>query len=159
MQLSQVFLELGEERLTQLLRSISIGKLRTFQLFDRMKARLHLSKLNSESLRKCAPRLLKRIQENDEELVTELGQAILVCHLDMIKAVLDELGIPHEDGFFNKDIDSTTYLVDGWQARVFQRFEGVYPEALLLFYINHLGVEMGKSETIFLPTALTSHEQ
>ena len=34
MQLSGVFVELGEERLPQLLKTISIGKLRTFQLYD-----------------------------------------------------------------------------------------------------------------------------
>ena len=34
-----------------------------------------------------------------------LAQAILISHLDMIRAVLDHLGIPHEDGFFAKDAE------------------------------------------------------
>ena len=37
MQLSGVFLQLGEERLPQLLRGISIGKLKTYQLYERFK--------------------------------------------------------------------------------------------------------------------------
>ena len=44
MQLSDVFLQLGEEHLRQLVRSISIGKLRTFQLYERFKTRTHLSR-------------------------------------------------------------------------------------------------------------------
>ena len=51
MLLSEVFLGLGEENFQGLLRSISMGKLRSFQLFDRFKTRTHLPKLNSESLR------------------------------------------------------------------------------------------------------------
>ena len=57
MQLSDIFLALGEPTFTQILRSVSIGKLKTFQLYERVKLRFHLSKLNSESLRKAAPRL------------------------------------------------------------------------------------------------------
>ena len=107
MQLSAIFLGLGEQSFTALLRAISIGKLKTFQLYDRMKARLHLAKLNSENIRKAEPRFWARIGENDDDFATDLAQAILVSHLEMIKAVLDELGIPNQDGFFNKDIDGT----------------------------------------------------
>ncbi len=49
MQFSAIFLGLGEQSFTTLLRGISIGKLKTYQLYDRMKARLHLAKLNSET--------------------------------------------------------------------------------------------------------------
>ena len=49
MQLSDVFLNLGEDRFSQLLRGISIGKLRTYQLFERLKFRFHLVKLNTET--------------------------------------------------------------------------------------------------------------
>ena len=56
MRLSEIFQGLGEETFAQLLRAISIGKLKTFQLFDRLKTRMHLAKMNSESLRKAAPR-------------------------------------------------------------------------------------------------------
>ncbi|MCU1261691.1 MAG: hypothetical protein JWO80_4576 [Bryobacterales bacterium] len=153
MQLSDVFLNLGEDRFSQLLRGISIGKLRTYQLFERLKFRLHLSKLNTENLRKAAPRLWERLGARDEEFATDLSQAVLVSHLDLIVAVLNFLGIPHEDGFFVKDLDAAPYLTEGWEARVYDKFQGEFPDALLLFYINHLGLELGKAETPFIPAA------
>ena len=61
MQLCDIFLRLGEENFQQLIRSVSIGRLKTYQLFDRVKTRLHLNKLNSETLRKAAPRIWARI--------------------------------------------------------------------------------------------------
>jgi hypothetical protein len=149
MHLSAIFFGLGEESFTELLGAISIGKLKTFQLYDRMKARLHLAKLNSEHIRKAEPRYWARLGENDEDFATDLAQAILVSHLDMIKAVLDELGIPNQDGFFNKDIDGTKYLTDGWQQKTFDKFKDVYPAAVLLFYINHLDWELAKAEKVF----------
>ena len=36
----------------------------------------------------------------------------------MMRAVLDFLGIPNEDGFFAKDLDAPKYLTEGWQQRV-----------------------------------------
>jgi hypothetical protein len=152
MQLSDIFVGMGAESFAQLLRSISLGKLKTFQLFDRLKTRLHVTKLNTETLRKVAPRCFNRLSEPDsEDFATEIGQAILISHLDMIKAVLDETGIPNDEGFFPKDIDATKYLNEGWQHKVFEKFKGVYPESLLLFYINHLGWELGKSTELYLP--------
>jgi hypothetical protein len=155
MQLQQIFLGMGEESFGQLLRSISLGKLKTFQLFDRLKTRLHLTKLNTETLRKVAPRAFERLRDDDteggEDFATEISQCILISHLDMIKAVLDELTIPHEDGFFPKDLDATKHLTDGWQDRVFDRFKDTYPRALLLFYINHLNWELTKSTVLYLP--------
>ena len=153
MQLSGIFLGLGGQTFTQLLRGISIGKLKTFQFYDRMKARLHLPKLNSENIRKASPRLWTRLSEGDEDFATDLAQSILISHLDMIKAVLDFTGIPHEDGFFAKDVDAKPFLTEGWQDRVFEKFRGSYPEPPLLFYINHLGLELGKAETPFIPAA------
>ena len=47
MQLSDIFLGLGEDNFLQLMRSVSMGRLRTYQLFDRVKTRLHLHKLSS----------------------------------------------------------------------------------------------------------------
>src|SRR5689334_25281447 len=149
MQLSEIFVGLGESMFAQLLRTISIGKLKTYQLYDRMKVRLHLSKLNSEMVRKAEPKFWTRLSEHDEEFATDLAQAILVSHLDMIKAVLDELGIPNQEGFFDKEIDGAKYLTGDWQKRVFEKFKGVYPEAVLLFYLNHLGWELAKSEQVF----------
>jgi hypothetical protein len=152
MQMSQIFLGMGEESFAQLLRSISIGKLKTFQLYERLKTRLHVNKLNSEALRKAAPRSWARLSEPEsDDFAGELSQAILVSHLDLIKAVLDHLGIPHEDGFFPKDVDASQYLTEGWQQKAYDQFKSVYPESLLLFYINHLGVEVGKSSELFVP--------
>lgn len=151
MQLPEIYVGLGEEPLHQLLRSISMGKLKTYQLFDRVKTRAHLGKLNSETLRKAAPKLWARLSEGDEELASDLAQAILVSHLDMIVEVLKFLGIPNEDGFFAKDTDTASYLTDGWQQRVFDQFADKYPKALLLFYLNHLAHEVNKADTLFAP--------
>lgn len=140
----------------QLLRSVSIGKLKTFQLYDRVKLRFHMSKLNSETLRKSAPRLYGRVAEGDEEFASDVAQTVLVSHLDMIKAVLDFLQIPHEDGFFAKDLQASDKLTDGWQQRVFDEFRGKYPEALLLFYINHLGYELIKPDSVWLPAPVAA---
>ncbi len=153
MQLSEIFLGLGQPAFGQLLRSISIGKLKTYQLFDRLKARLHLAKLNAEHLRKAEPRLWARMGEKDDEFATDLAQAILVSHLDLIKAVLDDLGIPNQDGFFDKDIDGSKYLTEGWQQRSYDKFKDAHPKTILLFYINHLDWELAKSEKVFLAEA------
>jgi hypothetical protein len=151
MQLSDIFVGLGQDRLGQLLRAISIGKLKTFQLYERLKLRLNASKVNSELLRKAGPRLWTRLESHDEELATELGQAILVSHLDLIQAVLNHLGIPHEEGFFAKDADISSYLKQGWQQDVVNRFSGEFPDAVVLFYVNHLAWEVQKSEAVFVP--------
>jgi hypothetical protein len=156
MQISDIFIALGEPTFEQILRSVSIGKLKTFQLYERVKLRFHLNKLNAESLRKAAPRLFARILEKDEEFATDVAQTILVSHLDMIKDVLDFLGIPHEDGFFAKDLDATGKLIEGWQQRVYEHFKGKYPDGLVTFYINHLGWELIKSEELFNPATVAS---
>ena len=153
MQLSDIFLALGEPNVAELMRSISLGKLRTYQLFDRLKTRLHVTKLNSETLRKIGPRVYERLGEHDDEFATELSQAILVSHMNMIQAVLDFLGVPHEEGFFAKDIDGGKYLTEGWQQRTIDQFKGKFPDALLLFYVNHLGLELLKQEQMFAPAA------
>jgi hypothetical protein len=153
MQLSGVFLQLGEERLPQLLRGISIGKLKTYQMYERFKTRTHLAKVNTESLRKAAPRFWQRLNEHDEEFATDLSQAILISHMDMIAAVLNFIGVPNEEGFFAKDLDAKQYLTEGWQTRAYERFKSEYPEILLLFYINHLGWELGGEQQAYLPAA------
>ena len=142
MQLSDVYLDLGQDLFGQLVRSISIGKLKTYQIYEGFKVRAHLQKVNTEALRKAAPRLWARIGERDEDFAKDLGQAVLVSHLDMITAVLDFLGVPHENGFFAKDMDPKPYFIDGWEDRLQDKFRGVYPEVLMLFYINHLRWEL-----------------
>jgi hypothetical protein len=153
MQLTDVFLNLGEDQFSNLVRSISIGKLKTYQLYERFKLRTHVSKLNTENLRKASPKLWARLQERSEEYVTDLSQAVLVSHLDMIVAVLNFLGIPHEEGFFAKDVDAAPYLTEGWRERTFEKFKTEFPEVVVLFYINHLALEMGKAEDLFAPAA------
>jgi hypothetical protein len=161
MQLCDIFLRLGPGRFDELMRCISVGKLKTYQLYDRVKTRLHVAKLNSESLRKSTARSWTRLEERDDEFATDLSQAILVSHLDMIKAVLDHLGVPHEEGFFAKDADVAKYLIDGWQEGVWEKFVAkappasspTFPPAPLLFYINHLAWEIAKAEDVFAPAA------
>ena len=149
MQLSEIFLGQGEQPFTDLVRSISIGKLKVYQLYDRMKVRFHLAKLNAESMNKATPRFWVRIVEKDDDFATDLAQAILVSHLDMIKAMVDDLGIPNQEGFFDKDIDGPKYLTDGWQQRTYEKFKDRFPAQVLLFYINHLAWELAKSEEVF----------
>lgn len=153
MQVCDIYLGLGEDAFRELLRSISIGKLKTYQLYEVVKTRLHAQKLNTEALRKVAPRSWERLGEHDNEFASELAQAILVSHLDMIVAILGFLEIPNEEGFFAKDVDASKYLTDGWQDRVYQHFRDKYPEPLLLFYINHLAVEAQKAGEIYKPAA------
>src|SRR5260370_35152090 len=109
MQISDVFLQLGEDRFQQVVRGVSIGKLKTYQLYDRFKTRCHLSKLNTETLRNAAPKLWARLGEHDEEFATDLSQAVLVSHLDMTVAVLNFLGIPHKARIFVKYLDAKPY--------------------------------------------------
>jgi hypothetical protein len=151
MQISDVYLGLGAEAFGQLIRTVSIGKLRTYQIYEGLKVRAHLHKLNTETLRKAAPRFWERIGARDEEFGKDLAQAVLVSHLDLITAVLDFLGVPHENGFFSKDMDPKPYFTEGWEARVYEKFRGDYPEALLVFYINHLRWELLGADDLFRP--------
>ena len=153
MLLSDLFQALGEEDFRRQIQSISMGRLRTYQLFDRSKARFHLAKLNTESLRKAAPKLWLRLAEHEEELAADLAQAILVSNLEMIRAVLDFLGVAHSDGFFEKDAAVQSQLTDGWQQRTWDEFQSRYRGPLLLFYLNHLGWEVQKSEQVFRPVS------
>jgi hypothetical protein len=153
MHISDVFLALGEDRFGDLLRHISMSRLRTYQLFDQIKARTRLQKLNNEHLRRAAPRLWARLQEHEEDLATDLSQAVLVSSLDMIIEALDLIGVPHQNGFFDKDADIKGHFKAGWQERVFDALKSKYPPAVLTFYINHLGVETGASPELFVPAA------
>jgi hypothetical protein len=151
MQLSDVYLALGQDGFAELVRSISIGKLKTYQIYEGFKVRARLGKLNTESLRKATPRFWTRLEERDEEFARDFGQVVLVSHLDMISAVLDGLGVPHENGFFSKDIDPKPFFTDGWEQRTFEKHKGAYPEPLLVFYINHLAWELLKATELFRP--------
>lgn len=151
MQLCDVFLTLGESVFSDLLKRVSISRLRTYQIYEHIKVRTHLTKLNSEALRKASPRLWNRLNQQDEDLAADLAQAILVSHLELIIAALDFLGIPHQDGFFGKDADLSSYLAEGWQQRAFDALKDKYPPSVVQFYLNHLGVETGAATALFTP--------
>ena len=153
MQISEVYLGLGQDAFAQLIRGISIGKLKIYQIYEGFKVRTHLQKVNTETLRKAVPRLWQRIADRDEEFARDMAQAVLVSHLDMIGAVLDFLGVPHEGGFFAKDLDAKQYFPEGWEARVFEQFHSTHPEAILLFYINHLRWELLEASDIYRPAS------
>ncbi|MEO8595594.1 MAG: hypothetical protein ABI759_19910 [Candidatus Solibacter sp.] len=151
MQISDVYLGMGQDAFAQLIRGISIGKLKTFQIYEGFKVRAHLVKVNTESLRKSVPKLWERIAGGDDDFAKDLAQAILVSHLDMIGAVLDFMGVPHEGGFFAKDMDAKPYFTAGWEARVQEKFQGSYNESILLFYMNHLRWELLGAEDVYRP--------
>ncbi|HWC99990.1 MAG TPA: hypothetical protein VG456_24690 [Candidatus Sulfopaludibacter sp.] len=153
MQITDVYLGLGQEAFGQLIRGISIGKLKTYQIYEGFKVRTHLHKVNTEALRKAAPKWWARISEPDEDFAKDLAQAVLVSHLDMITAVLDFLGVPHENGFFAKDMDPKPYFTEGWEGRVYNEFGKRFPEAILIFYINHLRWELLGATELYRPAA------
>jgi len=150
MQMCGVFTALGPDIFHQLVRGISIGKLRTYQVYERFKLRARLVKVNSESLRKAEPKFWARIEAGEEDFATDLSQVFLLSHLDMIVDILDFLKIPNEQGFFDKDLKPEEYLTEGWQERVFNEFSQKYGREILLFYINHLDWELTKTEQVFL---------
>lgn len=153
MQLSEVYLGLGLDAFSQLVRSISIGKLKTYQIYEGFKVRAHLHKVNTEILRKAVPRFWTRVGEHDEDFARDLAQSVLVSHLDMITAVLDFLGVPHESGFFAKDLDAARYFTEGWEDRVIESFRTTFSETVLIFYINHLRWELLSAADIYRPAS------
>jgi len=153
MQISDVYLGLGAEAFGQLIRTVSIGKLRTYQIYEGFKVRAHLHKLNTEALRKAVPRFWERISSRDEDFGKDLAQVVLVSHLDMVTAVLDSLGVPHENGFFSKDMDPKPYFTEGWETRIYEKFREDFPEAVLVFYINHLRWELLGVAELYRPAA------
>ncbi len=153
MQMCGVFQALGPDIFHQLIRGISIGKLRTYQVYERFKMRARLTKVNSEALRKAEPRFWARIEAGEEDFATDLSQVFLLSHLDMIVDVLNFLNIPNEQGFFDKDLKPEQYLTEDWHKRVFDQFAEKYPREILLFYINHLDWELTKTDAVFLPAA------
>ena len=77
-------------------------------------------------------------------------------NLDMITAILDFLGVPHENGFFAKDLNAKGYFTEGWEERLLGKFHESYPEALLLFYINHLRWELLGAAEPYHPASPTA---
>jgi len=149
MLLSEAFLSLNPDDLVALVRGISMGKLRTYQMFEPFKVSARLAKLNTEAVRKALPRFRTRLEEGDQDFAKDLAQAILLSHMDLILDVLSFLGIPNENGFFSKNLDASPYLTPGWQQRVWDEFKEKYPRPALLLYINHLAWELDKTAECF----------
>lgn len=148
---SEIFQALGEDGFRQVTGAISISRLKTYQLYETMKARARVPKLNVQNLRKAAPKLWERLAGGDEALADDLAQAVLVSNLDMVVQVLDFLKIPHTDGFFDKDFDASAILPDDWRQKAYDHFKASYPSALLVFYLNHLAWEVTKAQEMFRP--------
>lgn len=151
MELTEVYRKLGRERFEELLRNVSMGGLKTFQLYESFKLRTRLLKLNRDRLRKAASRLWERIEQGDEDLAKELAQGVLVSQIRFVAEALDFLSIEHDgNGFFDKDAKVEEKLTDGWQERVLAEFGERYSESLILLYVNHLEWEQGEMERVFL---------
>jgi len=52
----------GQDAFERLVRSVSIGKLKTYQMYEGFKVRAHLPKVNTELLRKSVPRFWARLR-------------------------------------------------------------------------------------------------
>lgn len=153
MEISDVYLGMGQDAFERLVRSVSIGKLKTYQMYEGFKVRAHLPKVNTELLRKSVPKFWARIEGRDEDFGKDLAQAVLVSHLEMIVAILDFLGVPHENGFFAKDMDAKPFFTEGWEERVYQNFRERFPEPLLVFYVNHLKWELLGATELYRPVS------
>ena len=67
MHISDVYQAVGVDGFAQLVRGISMGKLKMYQIYEGFKVRAHLHKLNTETLRKAAPRLWERALANPSQ--------------------------------------------------------------------------------------------
>ena len=146
-----MFQGLGEDGFTEVMRTVTISKLKTYQLYEGLKARARVPKLNVAGLKKAVPRFWERLQQGDEDLAGDLAQAVLVSNLDMIIAVLDHLGIENNDGYFDKGFEADDLLKDDWREKAFEHFKNDYPKPVLTFYLNHLAHETTKAEDLFTP--------
>jgi hypothetical protein len=70
--------------------------------------------------------------------------------------VLDFQGVPNENGFFAKNMDPKPYFTEGWEDRVYEKFRTVFPDAILVFYINHLRWELLGAEQPYHPLPLNA---
>src|ERR1039458_10088353 len=125
MELSEIYIDLGQDAFGRMVRGMSIGKLKTYQMYEGFKVRANLAKVNTESLRKAFPSFWTRISEKDEEFAKELAQALLVSHLDLVTAVLDFQGIPHENGFFAKNMDPIFNFTEASEICVFAKLKAL----------------------------------
>ena len=160
MNLIDAYRALGQPRFETLADGVSMGALKTYSVYAGFKARSRLGKLNRQRLRRAAPNLWRRIADGDSGLARDFAQAVLVSNIAFVVNVLDFLEIPHDgNGFFDKDANPGEKLNDGWRQRVFDEFRGRHDEALVLFYINHLGWEMGRADEPFTGAAQPASPQ
>ena len=151
MGLSEVFRTLGKERFEALIEAISIGGLRTYQVYDSFKIRARLTKLNRRGLRNAVPALWERIEADEDELAKELAHGVLISNLAFVAEALDLLEIPHDgNGFFDKQEGLREKLPEDWRKRLWDGFREKYSEAVVLLYINHLSWELDPSAKPFL---------
>ncbi len=151
MELTDVFLALERPAFEELIKGISMGGLRTYQVYEPLKVHSGFHKLNRERLRKAVPRLWGQLESANQDLAHDLAQGVLVSNLAMVADVLDFLEIPHDgNGFFDKDGTAKDQLTGGWQQRVSEHFRDKYPKPLILLYINHLDWELGEPSAPFL---------
>ncbi len=151
MDLVGVFASLGQDRSVRLVETVSISALRTFGVYEAIKVRSRLRKLNRQKLQTASPALWRRITEGDSDLARDLAQAVLVSHIALVAEVLDSLGIEHDgNGFYSKDEDHSGKFKPGWPSTVLGHFGERYPRDVVLLYINYLGWETGVLESPFL---------
>lgn len=151
MELATVYQALGRERSGELVKTVSMGALRRYGMYQAMKVRSRLRTLNRRKLRALAPRLWDRILKGDTGLARDLSQAVLVSNIPMMVSVLDLLGVKHDgSGFFDKDGDYSDKFEAGWEAKVVDHCKGSFDDDLVLLYINHLGWEAGVLDSPYL---------
>lgn len=152
MDLTEVFQVVGRSGFQELVESISIGRLRAYDVYESIKVRAHLSKINRGQLRRAVPKLWERLEGGDKDLASELAQGILVSNLSFVVEVLDFLKIPHDgSGFFDRNSSFSNNLGVGWQQEVFEKFRERYSESLILLYTNHLAREVDSVSGLFRP--------
>ena len=151
MDLAEVYSALGQEPAAKLVRSISLGALKTYGVYRELKIRSRLRRFNRKRLRAAAPKLWQRVVAGDDGLARDLSQAVLVSNIPLIVEVLDLLEIEHDgSGFLPKDADHSERLTPHWERRGDDEFKGRFPEELVLLYINHLGWETRTLDKPFL---------
>ncbi|MDX2268947.1 MAG: hypothetical protein NW208_12630 [Bryobacter sp.] len=151
MKLHELFVALGEESFRGQLRGISLGTLKTYKFYERLRVRLRVAKLNTEALRLAAPKAFARLQEGDEDLALEISQCILISNMKLIIDVLNFLGVPHNDGFFAEGANPAEHLTGDWQARAYSEFKEKCSEPVLLLYLNYLAHEINAESPVFQP--------
>lgn len=151
MDLAEVYEALGQERVARSIRTVSMGALRTFGVYQAVKVRSRLRKLNRLNLQRAAERLWQRVADGDTDLGRDLSQAVLVSNIPLVTEVLDYLEVGHDgNGFYSKDSDHGDKLSEGWAERTFAHCKDRFDQDLILLYINYLGWEAKALDEPFL---------